>query len=268
MRSRRSCSRPERTWMILALAIGFLLLPAAAKASPPTLTAAGQSARHLTASWTLPPGMANDFIEAATNPGTDADGYFLAPIYQDVLGDATTYLSPVQLPPGTYYVHVAAYDPNNCVDPTAPECIDEFSSPPVAVTFPPDPPAPAPPPPPRPPPPPPPDTVTTFSALSAPSRQKVAKLYVLAGMGERGTLTARGSVSVPGASKVYKFKTVSANAVPGASVRLKLKLPAKALKAVKKALKRHKKLKAKLTIVAKDLAGNAKTEKRTIALKP
>jgi hypothetical protein len=37
---------------------------------------------------------------------------------------------------------------------------------------------------------------------------------------------------------------------------------------VKRALKRKKKIKAKITITAKDNAGNAKVEKRTIALKP
>jgi hypothetical protein len=49
-------------------------------------------------------------------------------------------------------------------------------------------------------------------------------------------------------------------------VTLRLKLPAKALKAVKKALKKPKKLKAKITITATDSAGNKKTELRTIKL--
>jgi hypothetical protein len=50
-------------------------------------------------------------------------------------------------------------------------------------------------------------------------------------------------------------------------VTLKVKLAKKALKAVKKALKRHKKPKASLTITAKDATGNKRSEKRVVKLK-
>jgi hypothetical protein len=112
------------------------------------------------------------------------------------------------------------------------------------------------------------DKSTAFATLSVRLTQDVDKLSVLASMAEPGTLTAGGTVSVPSLSKVYKFKSASATAVPDASVKLKLKLPRKALKAVKKALKRHRKLKAKLTITARDTAGNTKTAKRTVSLRP
>jgi hypothetical protein len=266
MKFRRSPAAARRGMVALTLMVGVLLFPAAATALPPTITSAGQTSRHLTASWTLPPGMATDFIEAATSPAKDSDGYFLTPylvLYEELADGATTYTSALQFPAGKYYVHVAAYDPTLCVgDPPPPECIDEFSST-WSVTIPADPPSPPPPPPP-----PPPDTATAFAALTVPKKQDVDKLTVAASMGEAGTLTATGTVSVPGASKVYKFKTATANAAAGVKVKLKLKLPKKALKAVKKALKRHKKVKAKLTITAKDTAGNTKVEKRTVALKP
>jgi len=47
-----------------------------------------------------------------------------------------------------------------------------------------------------------------------------------------------------------------------------LKLPKKGKKAVKRALKRKKKLKAKLTLTVTDSAGNSKTTKYTVRLKP
>jgi peptidoglycan/xylan/chitin deacetylase (PgdA/CDA1 family) len=112
------------------------------------------------------------------------------------------------------------------------------------------------------------DKVTAFASLSARSVQDIDKLYVSAGMSEAGTLIAGGSVNVPSASKVHRFRTTSTNAVPGKVVKLRLRLSKKSLRAVKRALRRHKKLRAKLTITARDRAGNAKIEKRTVRLRP
>jgi hypothetical protein len=50
-------------------------------------------------------------------------------------------------------------------------------------------------------------------------------------------------------------------------VTVKLKLAKQVLKAAKKALKRKKKVKASLTITARDAAGNTKIEKRAVKLK-
>jgi hypothetical protein len=254
----------------VALLIGvaaLLSISGVAQAAAPTNVVVSQTNRYLKASWTLPAGMATGAIEASTSPATDAYGFFFVPVlYAELASTVTSYEAPAQLPAGSYYVHVADYDPAapTCVDPYAVECIWEFSTPLWKVVIPADPPPPPPPPPPAPPPPP--DTITSFSALSIRASQKVDKLQVQASMGEAGTISVAGTVSVPKLSKVYKFKTVTATAVAGATVTLKLKLPAKAAKAVKKALKKHKKLKAKITITATDAAGNKKTELRTIKL--
>ena len=124
----------------------------------------------------------------------------------------------------------------------------------------------APPPPPPPLPIPPPDKVTAFAALKARSKQHVGKLYVSASMPEPGTLSATGTVNVPGASKVYRFRTVSRNALPGAVVKLRLTLTKKGLRAVMRALSHHRRLNARLTITARDRAGNARVEKRKVKL--
>ena len=259
---------------VLALVLTALLAPVTvAEAAPPTNLSASQSGRIVTASWTLPSSPTDVFtgyLEFAPTPATDAYGFFAHPdtISVEYNTNETTFnSSPFQFPAGSYFVHVSAVDPATCA-PTPDDCVDEFSGV-ITLVVPPDPPPPTPPAPAAPPAPPapPPDTVTAFSSLSAPGSQKVAKLFVQAGMSEAGTITAAGTVSVPKLSKVYKFKTASAPVAAGATVKLKLKLAKKALKAVRKALKKGKKLKAKLTITATDGAGNRKVEKRTVKLK-
>jgi hypothetical protein len=238
----------------LALFTAALLLPAtAAQATPPTLLAVGQSGAHLNASWTLPPSMASDFIEVANRPATEADGYFPNAntlLYDANLGDdQTSYVSSLLFPGGVYYVHVAAFDTRKCKTGDEPDCIDEFSAI-LTFTVPPGV-----------------DNLTGFSVLDVPSKQRVGTLSVKAAMGEPGTISAGGSVAGAGASKAFRFKPASAKAEPGKTVKLRLRLPKKALKAVTRALKRHQKVKAKLTVTAKDKARNVKRAKRTVALR-
>jgi hypothetical protein len=98
----------------------------------------------------------------------------------------------------------------------------------------------------------------------------VDKLGITVSPGENLTATLSGSVRVPGASKVFKFKTVtqSVAARVGPGTRLALKLSGKAKRAVKRALKRKKILKAKLKLLLTDAAGNKKTFKYKVRLKP
>jgi hypothetical protein len=234
----------------------------------PTLATVVQNGDRLTASWALPAGYESDLIEVSRSPDTYLDGELEGEFIYENLAfwdvpdpEATSYESPNPIAPGTYYVHVAALDTAKCAGPESLECVDEFSEVlPVTMQAPP-------PPLPPPPPPPPADKVTSFSALKCASTQKAGNLLVQAGMAENGTITVSGALSVPNASKVFKLKSVSVTATAGKTVTVKVKLPKKALKAAKKALKRHKKVKASLTIAARDAAGNVKTEKRSVKLK-
>ncbi len=240
--------------LALAAASAFALLTASAQAVPPTVISAGGAGGRVTATWTLPPGMAMDFIEAGTTSVVNSQGGDF-PLEKTVLAESLedfqlSYTASVQIPPGTYFVHVSAFDTKKCITGNEQDCVDEWSNI-VTVTVPP---AAA-------------DKVTDFSFLDATSPQKIGKLFVEAQMAEPGTVSATGTVKVPNASKVYRFKTASAKVFPGTRVKLKLRLPKKALKVVKKALKRKKKLKAKVTVTAKDLAGNTHSEKGTIKLK-
>jgi hypothetical protein len=79
----------------------------------------------------------------------------------------------------------------------------------------------------------------------------------------RGT----GTVSVPLTTKVYRLRPATAQIPQGGKARLRLKLTKKALKAVKRALARRKRVKAKVTVTVKDAGGNARRGSRTIRLR-
>jgi hypothetical protein len=240
-------------WIALAASLGAFLLPAAAHATPPTLLSVGRVGGQVTANWSLPPGMAMDYIEAATSPTVTTDlGDF--PLANTVLAESvgdfdTSYASSVQISAGTYFVHVSAFDTKKCVTGNERDCVDEWSNL-LTITVPPGV-----------------DKLTDFTFLDAASPQRIGKLVVRAAMGEPGTITATATVSAPKTSRVYRFKAVSVKALPGITNKLRLRLPKKALKVVRKALKRHRKLKAKVTVTARDKSGNTHSEKGTIRLK-
>jgi hypothetical protein len=79
--------------------------------------------------------------------------------------------------------------------------------------------------------------------------------------------TARGTVSVAGASKLYRFKAVSRSVAGNVPAKLRLRLDRKKLKAVKRALKKGKRLKAKIIVTAVDKAQNKRSQNATIRLK-
>ena len=68
-----------------------------------------------------------------------------------------------------------------------------------------------------------------------------------------------------GAAKVLRFKTVRRDVAANTTVKLRLKLAKKNLRAVKRAL-RTRKLKAKVAVTAKDSAGQSSVRRQTIRL--
>ena len=84
---------------------------------------------------------------------------------------------------------------------------------------------------------------------------------------EIADVTVTGSVSVPGASKVYRIKKVTKRLAAGKRTRIGMKLSKKARKAIKKALTNGQKPKAKLTVTAKDLAGQRTVKRASVKLK-
>jgi hypothetical protein len=84
---------------------------------------------------------------------------------------------------------------------------------------------------------------------------------------EIATATATGSVRVPNASRLYRLVQATESLRQGAAVQLELRIPKKARRPIKRALRRHRRLKARITIVLKDPAGNATTVKSAVPLR-
>jgi hypothetical protein len=247
------------------------VLPLAVPSRAPVLLSAGERSGHITASWTLPFGMENDYIEVATSPdvyrsGLPRGGYLAENVVlDDLLGhDDDYYESDVQLPSGTYYVHVADYSPATCPTVDATTCLDEFSTT-AELSVPGEPriqPSPASSPPAARP-----DKFTTFASLSVPRSQDVDRLTIRAAMAEAGTISASGTVRISKTSKRYRLKNAFAVAQPNVVVRFKLKLSKRVLASVKVALKRHRRVIAQIKITAKDVAGNVVSRNRMVELK-
>ena len=114
------------------------------------------------------------------------------------------------------------------------------------------------------------DKTAPNATLSGSTKQNLAKqkaVVVSITPNEASALTASGSVSVPGASRSFKLGGASANAAANAKVKLRLKISAKGVRAIRKAVRKHKRVRASVTIVAKDGAGNAASFKRTVRAK-
>ncbi len=83
---------------------------------------------------------------------------------------------------------------------------------------------------------------------------------------EQCDVNAGGTISVPGAARVYKLRTVARKGTAGAHVKLKLKLDKRTLKAVRKAIKKHRKVVAKVKLTATDAGGNRRTSTLSVRI--
>jgi plastocyanin len=106
--------------------------------------------------------------------------------------------------------------------------------------------------------------------LSGASAQRILRrrgLVVTVRVDEKATITASGSVTVPRASRVLKLRTVKRQVDATGPATFKLRPSRKVRKALARALARRSRLKARVSIVARDVAGNSRTSRRTIAIK-
>jgi hypothetical protein len=266
-RSREGRMALRRVGLSTALLLALLSLwPALAVASPPVLKSVivAQNENHPLSTWTLPADVTSQFIQTSASSEVNEDGYFNSLVDFNTVGPAqTTFLDEFEFADGVYYLHVAGHEKRctrqSICSPIEFSDVMTFQVPGVGSgpggTLPPTSGGPGP------------DRVAPFETLRFAPVQRVAKLFVTARMSEPGTLSARATVSVGGASKIYRFKTVSRSAVANVPVKLRLKLAKKRLKAVKRALKKGKRLKAKVTVTAIDKARNKKSQKATVLLK-
>src|SRR5262245_29036219 len=166
-----------------AAAFVFLAMAVAAQAAPPSSLTASESAGRLTVTWDLARNSLSSGVEIAHSAKTAANGSFSDPgkVTASVDESETTYTSAA-LPGGTWYVHVASYDPTSpkCAYDGDLKCPKEWSS---VVTA----------------------TVgkgsgggggNAFTLLQVAGRQKAAKLRVKAELGQGRRIQVGGTGSV------------------------------------------------------------------------
>jgi hypothetical protein len=94
--------------------------------------------------------------------------------------------------------------------------------------------------------------------LRAPASQRFAKqraVIVTVATDVAATVRVAGTLSIPGASKVFKLAGVTRALAAGTSAQVRLKLSTKRVRAITRALRRHRKVVARLTITAVNAAG-------------
>jgi len=93
------------------------------------------------------------------------------------------------------------------------------------------------------------------------TRRRAGRLAPVTGLGTPTAATAARR------NRVFRLKRVRAQAQPRKKVRVKLRLPRKAVRAVRRGLAAGRRSTTRLTITATDRAGNTAIAKRTIRLK-
>ena len=126
-------------------------------------------------------------------------------------------------------------------------------------------PAPAPGPSPTPRPSPPPTKALTLTASASSTQRLRSKTLVLrASCDQACTLTASARITIPGASKSYRLKSLKRSLGAGKRVTLRFKLAGKVYKAAKRALAKRKRVSATVNLIAKNPAGGQRTSRHVI----
>ena len=112
-------------------------------------------------------------------------------------------------------------------------------------------------------------TVPSLALVAAGTQRVLAQrgVIVLASCGAPCTLSASAKVSLAGASRALKLRGIVRSAASGKQVRLRLTLSKKALRSVRRALRRGVRLTATVTVIATDALGNSGKATRRIKLK-
>jgi hypothetical protein len=266
-----------------SLAAVAVLVPAGASATAPVLQSVTVVAGQATVKWSLPACVEARLVETATpDASTGLFGYFIPnnvysfDVPRNVEDTALNVEDPLtgSFGKGTYYAHVGGVDrshpPPNPIEfsnlvqfnvdsfgygvgrgiagstvPCPHPAAGTVSGGKGPVT-----------------------TAAPFGTLSYARVQSIGKLFVTVHTTAKVRLKASGTVSLPGAAKVYRFKRVTRKVGAAATVKLRLRLSKKNLKAVRRALKRKRGAKARITVTATDGAGAAKSQRATIKLKP
>jgi plastocyanin len=106
--------------------------------------------------------------------------------------------------------------------------------------------------------------------LSGSRRQRVLSqraVFVRAVVSEASSVVARARIYIPRADKPLRAQQPARQLAPRRVTNFKLALSNRTLRAFRRALRRHSRLTARITVTASDSAGNRAIAKRTVKLK-
>ena len=113
------------------------------------------------------------------------------------------------------------------------------------------------------------DTIDPKARLSGPLTQTAdAAIGVTVSCGaEACKVVASGSVNVPGAARIFRLRSVKRAVAANHRASLKLRVPAKAQRAIRAALRDDRKVAARITVKVADKAGNTRIRHRRVNLR-
>lgn len=103
--------------------------------------------------------------------------------------------------------------------------------------------------------------------LRTQSLRKARSLSVTLRSDETATVTGRGSITLPGAARLVRFRAVKRRLVPDRRTVVRLPLSSKNLRRVRRVLRQGKRLRAKVRLTVTDANGNATRLRRTIKVR-
>jgi plastocyanin len=106
--------------------------------------------------------------------------------------------------------------------------------------------------------------------LSGSTRQRVLRqraVFVRARVDESALVVARAWISVPRTGRTFRARTASRQLAARTTSKFGLKLSRPALRAFRRALRKHTRITARVTVTARDPAGNRAKAKRRVKLK-
>jgi plastocyanin len=114
------------------------------------------------------------------------------------------------------------------------------------------------------------DKVAPTITVATRSRQRLAgrrAASLTVRSNEAGTATVTGRLSVPGASRTFRLRKVTAKLIGNVERKLTVRLSRGQLSATERALRRGSRPTLRLTISVADAAGNVRSVKRTVRLR-
>jgi len=110
--------------------------------------------------------------------------------------------------------------------------------------------------------------VAPVQALSFRRTQDIDRLAVAVRLDEAAALFVAGTVNVPRSSRVFRFKSFRRSVTGGVRTSVRLKLSRPGLRAAKRYLdRRGRRLTAKVTVSARDRAGNSRARRLSLRLR-